>query len=179
MKRLNNKLNIIKKLNKKLNSYSYGIIHNNKIINPKDESDFYNWYHYLSPLEVDKYKCGVCWDLANYQEIYLKQHNINCQNYYIELKNEDKSTHTFTICKLNNKYIYLESSFKIFAGIYEFDNINECLHFIIGNVIKFNNYKDNIYYITKYSNYHNYGVGVLEYMNYMHSLDIYLKIYEE
>lgn len=177
MKRLNSKLNIIKKLNKKLNSYTYGIVHNNEIINPENESDFYDWYHYLSPLEVDKYKCGVCWDLANYQEIYLKQHNINCQNYYVELK--DGLTHTFTICKINNKYVYLESSFEIIAGVYIFDNIDKCFDFIVKNMIKFNNSKSNVYYITKYSDYHDYGITALEYTNYMHSLNMYLKIYEE
>lgn len=118
-------------LNKRLNSYGYGVPVNGQLVE-LDGPEFANTYRTMTPSEFEKYKGGVCWDYARYQHMYLRFRGIINQNFYIELHDKMSSTHTFTVVIMDGYGIYIESSFRKIQGVY----ISTSLECIVSYILK-------------------------------------------
>lgn len=64
-------------LNKKLNSFNYGVLVDGKIYKNLDNVPW-NKYKTLTIEEMDKYKVGICWDFVNYQHEKFKSNGRCC-----------------------------------------------------------------------------------------------------
>lgn len=160
-----NILNTLLKFNAKLNLFEYGIPVNGIIRDVDSAGSYARNYKYLSPNEFKKYNGGICWDYVAYQSDFLSKHNIPFKNYFIwnPKKIDEEGTHTLTIVFDNksNKYYYIESSFKPICGVYESDNYEDILEFVIQNM------RLTQYEIYSYEFCEIYGASTLQYMEWM------------
>lgn len=158
-------LNKLLKFNAKLNLFEYGIPVNGTIRDVNSVKNFDKKYKYLSPEEFKKYKGGICWDYVAYQTDFLSKNNIPFKNYFIwnPKKIDEEGTHTISIIhdNENNKYYYIESSFKPFCGLYESDNNEDILEFVVQNM------RLTQYEIYSYEFCEIYGASASQYMNWM------------
>ena len=169
-------LEFLCKLNSFLNSFRYGVPYNGHILIPDDAEEFTNVYHYLSPKEFLKYRCGVCWDYTAFQSEELRKHHANYTNFYVELGNpKSPDTHTFTVVKIGDKYIYIESSFKMIQGVYVSSNLTDIIDYVIYNMAKYSIYKDFekiVVVVRAYKDNRNYGENSIEFTEDMHKSPI-------
>lgn len=111
-------------LSKKLKSYKYGYVYQNKLI--KGMKGFEEHYKSLTISEFEKYQIGVCWDYVHYEATILKQMNIKFETFYIHVidENGDYPSHNYLVFYLpgSHKAYYFEASWKQYAGIEKFDN---------------------------------------------------------
>lgn len=120
------------KLNKKLNSYGYGLVMNGKLVDFKeDPREFANLYRTMSCKEFTQYRGGICWDYARFQKSFLNHIGLPAENYYIEIHNTQSSTHTFTVIPVEHQYVYLESSFLKIQGVYVAKSIDIIIQYIL------------------------------------------------
>ena len=149
-----------------LNEIEYGWIDKNN--NKYDEVNnlFLDNYILQSPEQVLKNKIGICWDQVELERYLLKKENIDFNTYFIEyFNNQNNPTHTFLICKENNKYYWFEHSYKMFRGIHEYNSELEALKDIKEKFIKNrlnNNYNPMNLCIYKY-NKPKYNISCLEF----------------
>ena len=160
----------ILKLNDRLNDYEYMVPNNGNPITHIKNDDFVKYYILLSPNEFEKYKGGVCWDYVEYEAMYFraKYPNIKFETYYQVIDNRnDNPTHTFLIFEFDNKWYWIESSWKTNCGVYGFDNKNDCIEYIMQKLrLPGKNYGT---YICKFdaTDATMYGMNSIGYMNYM------------
>lgn len=164
---LKQKLRKAIRFHKILNTFQYGVEENGEIIDYADGREFAKHYHYLSPEEFLHVKGGVCWDFAQAQYVTMKKFGMNVINIYIELLDGNHDTHTFTLIKLKDLYIYLESSFEKIRGMYYATHIHEILDFVLSAMMSNHPGKSIPYTIHVYHGYDNYGCDVMTFMNYM------------
>jgi hypothetical protein len=120
-------LDEIKKFNKLLNSYKYGIPKNGKIGNTSAE-DFYKNYRLESIQEFEKNKGGVCWDFVYYEDYYFKKNfkGVPTKLFYIIIDdNKNCPTHTFLTFSYKSKYYWFESSWSKYSGVHEYNSESE------------------------------------------------------
>lgn len=168
----------------KMKDINYGYVDKGKNIYP---SDLENWninfsklYRLQSPEELLKNKYGVCWDQVELERYYLEQEHINFSSYFIIAHdNKKEPTHTFIVIEDNNKYYWLEHSWSLYKGIYEYNTLNELFSDVI---VKFKNsmVKEQVadcdIAIYKYKR-PKYGLNCIEFMNYCENgekMDIYM-----
>ena len=141
----------IKAFNKELCTYEYVIVQpdGKKVENIKKES-FKN-YKILSPSEFKKYKGGICWDYVTYESSAF--HYSKFKTFFfciVDKEGKPYSTHTFLLFYLNNKTYWFESSWKSHMGIFEFENEDEALSFIIDKLCKVH-LKEKNFYVVSYN----------------------------
>lgn len=153
-------------LNKYLNSFSYGILYNNKVITDLDntnDNDFFKMYRTISPLDFFKYKVGVCWDYTAAERYYFSKYfKYDFDTYYIEVEDDTWSTHTFLVYKEEGKFYYFESSFQKYQGVHQFDDLISIFKYVIKNMER-NKYRYKIY---KYD-LNKFDFATLEFMDYI------------
>lgn len=138
-------LNYLFELYKDLANNTYGIVADGKIITDTSSINFAKQYKTLSVNDFEKYRAGVCWDFAKYQEYKLKKKYHNVQNYYIVLDfPPNYPTHTITVVKIKNKYYYIEVSWSKYKGIYKANNTEDILNCVAKRLIEFENAPINV-----------------------------------
>lgn len=147
-------------LNRKLNKYDY-----------IDNSTGKN-YKLRSPSQFESDHGGVCWDFVVYQADQFKKLGItNYKTYYVVFdKAPNYPTHTFQIIKLNNQYVYFESSYIRIRGIWMAKSSNDLISFVINTMIKqTQSLKDARYEVREYNPSEGklIGMNAVEFMNYM------------
>lgn len=164
---LKRKLSKIIKLNIALNKFGYGFLNREtgKLERPEEPTDWGKKYHYLSPEEFEQAKGGVCWDYAEYQYRVLRKAGFQVINFYIELSDSD--THTFTVIKYDNLYIYTESCYLALKGVYVANHIVDIFNTVLNSMVKNYNGEVFTYEIRSYPGYDNYGCSSLEFINHM------------
>lgn len=158
------RFNRIIKMNDTLNLFEYGYIYDNKKC--YDFDNLYPKYKTISIKDFEKYKIGVCWDYTRYQKQYLNKFYKNVQNYYFEMDNEERASHTITIIKVGDIYIYPESSSKAFKGIYQSDDIDKIISIVIDSMhtqdwVKNKKYNVKVYKYTDPGS----GLDIMEFMD--------------
>lgn len=122
----------ILKIMNKLNDIEYGFkdANGNNLINSENwDKDFPNFYFLLSPEELLKCKCGVCWDQVELERNLFNDANIDCDTYFIYIDdNKNLPSHTFLTFKLNNKYYWFEHSWYDMRGIHEYNDLGTLLN---------------------------------------------------
>jgi len=165
-----NKIKAIKKLLSLIGKFKYGVVdvENDNIITNLNDDIFSNIYSWLTPDQVLKYRCGVCWDTSHVSKIILEKLNIECHEIYCEMDmNQDYPTHTFVIIKLDNKFHIFEVSWKSYISISDgFYSINECCFEMSKRM--YNQYpkSKNISFYEEI-NYPEYGCSCIEYMDFI------------
>lgn len=129
----------ISALYNKITKYQYGYLSNDYKVTT-DFSKFSTLYQTSTMKDFKKYKAGVSWDYAQYQSTLLKKELIECQNYYIELSNDAHTTHTFTIAKIDNQYMYIESTYTKLKGIYYPVTVEDTLDCILHAMLMDNHF---------------------------------------
>lgn len=157
----------------KLKYFDYGITIDERNVNP-DDGAFMHYYHYLSPEEFMENKCGVCWDYVSFQSWYFKTHlsRYKFKNYYIELRDNERSTHTFTILNLGDEYLYFEMAYYSVRGIYVSNNLENIFNWILHHMISDKGYTQCFYTLREFKEYINYGCDAITYMDDMNKMPI-------
>ncbi len=163
-------------LNKRLSSYDYGYRYNGKNIPVRNDSDDkFDNYTTLDPIEFNKYKIGSCWDYMLYQKVYLDSKNIDNINIYVDTEG-NLPRHTFTIVPYENTFLYLESAYLEYQGVWVFQTLDEIIRFVISNMMRDSNVKSyyRAYQVSK--DFNSYGLTPSEFMKYMIENSIKIKI---
>lgn len=96
---------------------------NNLIEEDNKWDNFPSFYYLLSPEELLKTKCGVCWDQVELERDLFEKNNIDCKTYFIYLDDSySLPSHTFLTYSVGNKYYWFEHSWNDYKGIHEYDN---------------------------------------------------------
>lgn len=124
-----------------LNKIDYGFIDNDGINifddNLNIEYKFNNVYHLMSPEELMKKKCGVCWDQVELERKLFTEANIPFKTYFIYIDdNNFLPSHTFLVYEENNKYYWFEHSWYDERGIHEYNDLNNLLNEVVDKHIK-------------------------------------------
>lgn len=164
---LKHKLGKLVKLNKVLNKFGYGYVDRTTGKLSDTDGDFSKFYHYLSPEEFEKARGGICWDYAEYQYRVLRKSGYDVINFYIELKDRQSTTHTITVVKFNDFYVYLESSFQRTRGVYASRHMKDIFNFVLNAMSSYSNTPNVRYEIHSYPGYDNYGCDVFTFMDHM------------
>jgi GNAT superfamily N-acetyltransferase len=154
----------IKKFNDYLNENStYGFIDTEKNYN---DTDYGTKYKTSSPTRFFNTLTGICWDYASAEYYYFKKYypEIKCKLFYIQVDNEDQTTHTWLQYYQNNKCYIFESSWYDYQGITMFNNEYEALNYYINLFLKYTNSKG--YNLFEY-NINKYNLTTSEFINYI------------
>lgn len=119
----------IRQLNNRLNQFGYGYIVNGKVV--QDMDLFYEYYRTIPIRAFERYKVGVCWDYVNYEDWWFTKENIKHQCYFIVQNNEELATHTFLVYEDRGMYYYFESSWKKYAGVWEYSSLDSLFSDIV------------------------------------------------
>ncbi len=134
-----------------MDNIEYGFLDengNNIIINnpEKWDNEFDDFYYLLTPDELLKNKCGVCWDQVELERKLFLENNIPIKTYFICTYDGDNlPSHTFLTFKDDNKYYWFEHSWGIYKGIHEYENEKDLLKDIKQKFIENNPASQNAY----------------------------------
>ena len=171
-------------LNKKLNTFTYGLNKPGQTGKIKKQNttseDYDNFYHMASPEVFIKQEGGICWDFATYEaSVFSKEFtDVSYETYYIVFDIQpDYPSHTFLVFRYNGKYCFFESSFKRIQGIWISDKLSDIFDFILHEMGIMHNerlmpyVKNNEYRIFKYNalNHRLYGQRAGRYMDIVES----------
>lgn len=78
------------------------------------KQDYYDHWKLLSPSEVVKHKCGICYDTVLLTKTVFDRLNIKYRTYYAYCTKDDGPTHTFVIYQDNNEWKWMEGSWSPF-----------------------------------------------------------------
>lgn len=163
----------IKKFNKELCTYEYIIVKpNGKVVTKIKQDDFKN-YNILSPSKFKRYRGGICWDYVVYENANFP--NAKHKTFFFCMVDKDgnpKHTHTFLLFYLNDKTYWFESSWKSNMGIFEFNNEDEALSFIINKLSSAQSDKGD-YYVVDYKPNKYIGMSENEFLESMSKLPEY------
>lgn len=106
--------------------YGYKDLNGNNIIitDPnKWDNEFDSFYKLLTPEELLKTKCGVCWDQVELERKLFEDNDIKCKTYFIFIHDHDMlPSHTFLTYETNNKHYWFEHSWNFYKGIHEYES---------------------------------------------------------
>ena len=145
------KFNTPLEFNEYLNDFDYGLIYKGKVIEDPTPQDYDKKY---STEEYDEFfdnEVGICWDFVNAEKEYF-YNNFDVdwvKTYYVELGNENLSTHTFLVYKESEFYYYFESSWKDYQGIYKFKSLDNLFNKVMNQM--FEKYGKNPWQIFEYN----------------------------
>lgn len=114
-----------------LNDIEYGFKDKdgiNLINSEKWDTNFSSFYYLLSPEELLRSKCGVCWDQVELERRLFNDSGISCNTYFIYIDDKKELlSHAFLTFQLNNKYYWFEHSWHDMGGIHEYDSLEALL----------------------------------------------------
>ena len=141
--------------------YGFKDDQNNNLVEDDDKwNDFSKFYYLLSPEELLKTKCGVCWDQVELERNLFEKNNIDCKTYFIYIDdNKNLPSHTFLTYSVDNIFYWFEHSWYNYKGIHKYNNEKDMLEDIKNKFIDSRkdevdeNYKLYLYEYKK-PNYH-------------------------
>ena len=128
-------INKVNKIMDILNTIEYGykdengknIIYDSK----KWDNEFSTFYKLLTPDELLKTRCGVCWDQVELERKLFNNNNIENKTYFIYIKDGDMlPSHTFLTFEFDNKHYWFEHSWNNYKGIHKYETESELLNSI-------------------------------------------------
>ena len=97
--------------------------------------DYYDNWKLLSPSEVVKYKCGICYDTVLLTKTVFDRLNIEYRMYYAYCTKDDGPTHTFVVYRDNNEWRWMEGSWGPFKDNNLTDTSADALVSKIGKIL--------------------------------------------
>ena len=115
------------KITDSLNDIEYGFKDKdgiNLINSEKWDTNFSSFYYLLSPEELLRSKCGVCWDQVELERRLFNDSGISCNTYFIYIDDKKElPSHTFLTFQQNSKYYRFEHSWHDMGGIHEYNSL--------------------------------------------------------
>ena len=112
---------------------SYGFVNqDNNIFLRRDTSEIYYMeellrnYKFQSPEEVLMTKCGLCYDQNELMRYWLEQNNYEVKTYFSPIMN-----HSLLVYTDNDKFNWIERTYKDVLGIHDFNNLNDLFEFYL------------------------------------------------
>lgn len=97
----------------------YGTIH-------KHISDGYiRKFVMQSPDEILKSRVGNCWETTELTRFLLEKENIPNKTYLFSIPIQNFYCHSIIVAEINNKYYWIENSFKDYKGVHEYNTLKE------------------------------------------------------
>lgn len=126
--KLLSKIEPIRALNKKFNKLGYGIMIDGRFVSNPTEEEFNRYYRVVSTQDFYKNGGGVCWDYTRAYGDVLSKLKFEVMNLFISFGTGKRNfnTHTITIVEIDNVYVWVESSWKPYVGLYlssDFDRL--------------------------------------------------------
>ena len=154
----------------KVKEIDYGWIDSNKIVHHNAKKNFFLENYKLQTIEETlKYKVGTCWEQVELTRYYAKQNNLDISTYIIIYNDPNKiARHSIAVCYLNNKYYYLENSWRNQGKDLEFSSVQEILKTVVNQfprMYKINEFDTKKIEIYKY-NEPTPGISFEEFTNY-------------
>ena len=107
-----------------LDEFGNNIVYNTK----KWDDEFYDFYYLLSPDELLKKKCGVCWDQVELERKLFEEKGFKVKTYFICTYDGDNlPSHTFLTYEKDNSFYWFEHSWNIYKGIHKYASEKELL----------------------------------------------------
>ena len=133
---------------KTIDKIEYGIkLVNGKIIdnNSKEwDETINNKYSLLTKKEILTKKCGICWDQVELERDFCQKEHISHKTYYIATYDDNNiPSHTFLVCEDNEKYYWVENSWRKFKGIHKYSSLKELLFDVKKKFLESNSYIKN------------------------------------
>ena len=104
-----------------------------------DDNWFYNYWKLLSPSQLKKYRCGICYDFVEYERELLEKAGLHPQSFYLGYLPEakvDGPTHTFILVEDNKKWVWLEYSWREYEGVHICNSFEDALSDVVVRFIK-------------------------------------------
>lgn len=115
------------KITDSLNDIEYGFKDKdgiNLINSEKWDTNFSSFYYLLSPEELLRSKCGVCWGQVELERRLFSDFGIGCNAYFIYINDKKElPSHTFLTFQQNSKYYRFEHSWHDMGGIHEYNSL--------------------------------------------------------
>ena len=153
--------------------FEYGIVKDGKLKTHISNKDIAKYYRFQSPDEFEQHGGGICFDYVEYEEAWLKQHDITCRKFYLITETPpDYDTHTFVVIETEGKFIWVESSMKNSQGVHVFSKLRDLLKMAAWGCFRGSRNKEHLngvkYSVFEYTNNHpKYGCEIGEYMDWM------------
>lgn len=121
-----------------------------------------------SPEDIQKSKIGNCWETVELTRYLLNKENIENKTYFFSIPMQNFYCHSIIVAFVDNKYYWIENSFKYYKGVHEYNDFNKLINDVLdkfpqiinSNKIKYSQMK--IYEYEKPS----YHIGCIEFYLY-------------
>ena len=154
------------------NNIKYGFINkDNKVLlryNTFEQyymEELFRNYKFQSPQELLISKCGICYDQNELMRDWLNTHGYNVKTYYTSLRN-----HSLLVYYVNNKYYWIETTFKPIRGIHTFSSLDALFEYYISTQSD----EDKNLSIYEYENM-NYGCDIYDFISQAKNSKLVLK----
>lgn len=82
---------------------------------------------------IKETKNAICWEVVELYRHELEEKGINCETYFFCLNETGYHCHSIIVVPYDNKYYWIEGSFKDFKGVHEYDTLDEIFDVIKNN----------------------------------------------
>lgn len=76
-----------------------------------------------TPEEILKSRIGNCWETVELTRYFLEKENIPHKTYFFGIPMQNFYCHSIIVAEINDKYYWIENSFKNNKGIHEFKDL--------------------------------------------------------
>ena len=113
---------------KLMNEINYGWVDKDGNKHVDDFDTFSDDYLLQSPKELLNNKVGICWDQVELERYYFSNCDCKIRTYFIvNYDNDNCSTHTFLTYEKDDSFYWIENSWEMFRGIYEYSSLKDLL----------------------------------------------------
>lgn len=155
-----------------MDNIEYGYIDNDNKRHTEIDNLVNDNYILQSPNRLLKTKLGLCYDQVELERFLLQKNKCNIETYFMIGKSSKYHTHTFLIFEKDNKYYWLENSWKRFKGIHGYNSKSELMNDVKNKFIKYELDNINNIEIHKY-NKPKYNITLEQYNNHCLNGEIY------
>ena len=140
-----------------------------------DESYFETIYKLLTAKQVEKYKCGVCYDQVEYERAKFEKAGYTFKSYFMGYRRGDKidpraPTHTFIVLEIDNKFVWFEHAWGQYQGLRSYDTLEDMLNDVADKFMGRDTSRIRDLFCKDYQTPPQ-GIGMLDFNNYIMKLN--------
>lgn len=122
---VNNMLEKIYKIYENTKDIKYSWIDKNGDIHEHISDGYIKKFMMQTPEEIQKSKIGNCWETVELTRYLLDKENIPNETYFFSIPMQNFYCHSIIVAQVNNKYYWIENSFKDNKGIHEYTDLSQ------------------------------------------------------
>lgn len=111
----------------------YGWFDKNGVSHEHISEGLAKYFSFQSCDELEKTRIGICWETVELDRKYLEDNNIPCKSYFFVIPSANFYCHSVLVFQDNNKYYWIENSFKELRGIREYDSLQSLFNDVLNN----------------------------------------------